>query len=131
MAILDDLKRSIALNRKLSLLLDSWIGQPRTEKDNPLVTFAIRIFGKERVEAMVIQAVKDYLPEAIRQAQPCLCELNTEQGRKYLHQNLDEILNYLVSKKYQCAGEYTCPRCHRSFMEKKQKCPNCRALLKW
>ncbi len=128
MTFLDDLKQSIKRNQPLPPLLDSCIHAPK-QHQNPLVAFAIAAFGEEKVKGMVIEAIKDNLFTSIKDNQEALTLLNSTEGRKYLHRNLDSLLDYLVSEKF--AKKYHCPSCRVGFSGKKEKCPGCGIGLKW
>jgi len=124
---IDDLRQAIRGNQPIVPLLNDCVRPPKAHQ-NPLVTFAIAAFGEEKVKGMVIEAIKDNLFASIKDNQEALTLLNSTEGRKYLHKNLDSLLDYLVSEKF--AKKYKCPKCKNLIM-KVQTCNYCGTLLKW
>lgn len=128
MSFLEDLKRAIKKNESIPLLLDGCMHTPKAHQ-NPLVTSAIALFGEERCEALISEAIKDNLFNGIRKNQDALMLLNSTEGRKYLHRNLDSLLDYLTSEKF--SKKYKCPSCHAVFSGKRVICSSCGVALKW
>lgn len=125
---IDELRKAIRGNQPIAPLLNDCIRPPKAHQ-NPLVTSALALFGDERCKAMVIEAIKDNLFTSIKDNQEALTLLNSTEGRAYLHRNLDSLLSYLVSDKFQ--KKYACPKCHVGFFGKCRVCPGCGASLVW
>lgn len=126
---IDDLRTAIHGNQPIAPLLDSCIRPPKQTK-SPLVTWAIAFFGEQKCRDMVIDAIKDNLFSSIRENQEALRLLNTEEGRKYLHKNLDSLLDFLTAPKFS-PSLYKCPACHGVLIGKVAACTHCRIALKW
>lgn len=125
---IDDLRIAIKRNDSLVRLLDSYIRLPKAHQ-NPLVVWAIAVFGKQKCEAMIIEAIKSNLYTAIKNNQEALLLLSDKEGRAFLHQNLDSLLDFLTSTRF--SPRYICPRCKKTFKSKLCACPHCSVKLTW
>lgn len=128
MVFIDDLRKAIKYNEALPPLLNSCIREPKKTR-SPLVTWAITFFGEDRVREMVIDAIKDNLYNTIKENQESLQLLNSTEGRKYLHSQLDSLLDFLTSSRF--SSGFFCPRCKRPVQSKQAMCLQCATPLKW
>lgn len=128
MAFIADLRQAIKLNQPIAPLLDSCIRSPK-QAGSPLVSLAISVFGEEKVKTMVYDIIKDNLFNTIKENRNVFELLNSTEGRKYLHNQLDSLLQFLTSERFN--QKYKCPSCHASFSGKCACCPLCKIALKW
>lgn len=126
---IDDLRKAIRENQPIAPLLDGCIRPPK-QTSNPLINMAKAWFGEERLKALILDAIKDNLFSSIRENQEALRLLNTDEGRKYLHKNLDSLLDYLTSAKFS-QTVYKCPACRGVIIGKVASCTHCKIALKW
>lgn len=126
---IDALKKAIRGNQPIAPLLDGCIRPPK-QGQNPLVSWARALFGDEKLKAYIVEAVQENLFAAIKDNQEALRLLNSEEGRKYLHKNLDSLMDYLTSAKF-AQGVYKCPACKGVILGKVAACPHCTVPLKW
>ncbi len=124
---IDDLRKAIRGNKPLPPLLDSCIRPPKQTR-SPLVSLAISVFGEQKVKDMVYDIIKDNLYNTIKENQDALQLLNSPEGRKYLHSQLDSLLQFLTSDRFH--QKYKCPSCH-ALISKKNNCECCGIALKW
>ncbi len=130
MTIAKDLKDSIQKNKPLIPLIDNYLSQPIKE-GNPLISIANKLLSEEAIKDGIKNAICTYVPKYIRDEQETLQLLNTTEGRIYLHDKLDTLLDYLTSEKYRGSKQYICNICKKAFTGKLYKCPNCTNDLIW
>lgn len=125
-------KRAIRKNEPLVPLLDEFLTSPK-KKANPLISLALKFFGEEEIKQLVADTIKRELPKYLGQgaSQEVFQLLNTKDGRKFLHYNLDALLSYITSPKYRGNTPHTCPGCGAEFIGKLYLCPQCEVELTW
>ncbi len=128
MSFILDLREAIKKNKPLPPLLDNCI-RPPTQRQNPLITWTKALFGEQKLKFWVSEAIQDNLFNSIKENQEVLIILNSAGGRKYLHSQLDSILDYLTGTRF--AVQYKCPKCSACFPGKRPNCPHCGISLSW
>lgn len=126
---IDDLRKAIKNNEALPRLLDSCIRPPKQTNNIILELVKWRCGGEEKFNEWILDTVKDHLFNTIKNNQAPLQLLNSPKGRKYLHNQLDALLDYLTGARF--ATQYKCPKCSAIFPGKRPNCPNCGVALSW
>ncbi len=129
MSFLVELKAAIQKNQPLPPLLASCIRPPKKTNNVALNMFKVYCGGEEKFKVWLSETIKDNLYSVIKENQPVLELLNSVEGRKYLHSQLDALLSYLVSDKFNPCS-FSCPACKKPI-KKSNVCNHCGIKINW